>query len=144
MKIEIGKTYNVCNKWKKTYEEVEYFAHDDGRRVSVTTLWRSGSINITPQNEDEVEWLTDAIDSEDTFEPYMFEEYEFCDCWDGISEDLDFHGEWKEEDKDTITKTHEEEDEFISSILEEKFEFSSEDAEVFIHNGILVEEETRT
>jgi len=144
MKIEIGKTYNVCNKYKKSFEEIEYFQHEDGRVVSVSTLWRSGNINITPQNEDEVQWLTDAIDSEDAFEPFDFEEVEFCDSWDGVSEDLDFHGEWKEEDKDTITETHEEEDEFISCILEEKFEFHSNDSETFIHGGIMVEEETRT
>lgn len=140
MKIEIGKTYNVCNKWKKSYEEVEYFRHDDGRMVSVTTLWRSGNINITPLNEDEVEWLTDAIESEDVFEPYMFEEFEFQDSWDGVSEDLDFIGEWNEEDKEAITEVHEEGDDFISSILEDQFEFYSDDAEVFIHNGVLIEE----
>lgn len=145
MKIEIGKTYNVCNKWKKSYEEIEYFAHEDGRMVSVATLWRSGNVNITPQNEEEVEWLTDAIaDDDSAFEPYMFEEFEFCDSWDGISEDLNFHGEWNEEDKEAITEEHEEGDDFISTILEENYEFYSEDSEVFIHNGILVEEETRS
>lgn len=144
MKIEIGKTYNVCNKWKKSYEEWEFFKHDDGREVRVSTLWRSGNVNITPQNEEEVEWLTDAIDSEDSFEPYMFEEFEFQDSWDGVSEDLDFYGEWAEEDKEAIIEAHEEGDEFISTILEEQFDFYSNDCEVFIHNGILVEEETRS
>ena len=49
-----------------------------------------------------------------------------------------------EEGKEAITEAHEEGDEFISTILEENFEFYSEECEVFIHNGILVEEETRT
>jgi len=140
MNIEIGKTYNVCNKWKKSYEEWEFFKHDDGREVRVSTLWRSGNVNITPQNEEEVEWLTDAIDSEDSFEPYMFEEFEFQDSWDGVSEDLDFYGEWVEEDKEAIIEAHEEGDDFISTILEEQFEFYSNDCEVLIHNGVLIEE----
>lgn len=149
MKIEIGKTYSVCPKWKKSYEETEYFVHEDNRVVGVSTLWRSGNVNITPQNEDEVEVLMDAIADEDgedgPFEPYGFEEYEFTDSWDGISEDLTFLGAgWTDEDKEKITELHEEGDDFISTILEEQFEFYSDDAEVFMHNGILVEEETRT
>lgn len=149
MKIEIGKTYSVCPKWKKSYEETEYFVHEDNRVVGVSTLWRSGNVNITPQNEDEVEVLMDAIADEDgkdgPFEPYGFEEYEFTDSWDGISEDLSFLGAgWTDEDKEKITELHEEGDDFISTILEEQFEFYSDDAEVFMHNGILVEEETRT
>ena len=148
MKIEIGKTYSVCPKWKKSYEETEYFVHEDNRVVGVSTLWRSGNVNITPQNEDEVEVLMDAIADEDgkdgPFEPYGFEEYEFTDSWDGISEDLTFLGVgWTDEDKEKITELHEEGDDFISTILEEQFEFYSDDAEVFMHNGILVEEETR-
>ena len=142
MKIEIGKTYSVCPKWKKSFEEIEYFRHEDGRCVAVDVLWRSGSVNITPQNEDEVQWLEEAIADEDgdngAFEPYSFEEFEFSDSWDGISEDLNFHGEWTEEDKEAITEAHEEGDDFISTILEE-FEFFSDDAEVFMHNGIMVE-----
>jgi len=142
MKIEIGKTYNVCPKWKKSFEEIEYFRHEDGRCVAVDVLWRSGSVYITPQNEDEVTWLEEAIADEDgekgSFEPYSFEECEFSDSWDGISEDLDFHGKWNEEDKEAIIEAHEEGDDFISTILEE-FEFFSDDAELFMHNGIMVE-----
>ena len=143
MKIEIGKTYNVCPKWKKSFEEIEYFRHEDGRCVAVDVLWRSGSVYITPQNEDEVTWLEEAIADEDgkngAFEPYSFEECEFSDSWDGISEDLNFYGDaWTEEDKDKIIEAHEEGDDFISTILEDN-EFFSDDAELFIHNGIMVE-----
>jgi len=143
MKIEIGKTYNVCPKWKKSFEEIEYFRHDDGRVVGVSTLWRSGSVNITPQNEEEVKWLEDALADEEgdsgAFEPYDFEEFEFSDSWDGVSEDIDFLGKgWTEEEQNKITEAHEEGDDFISTILEE-FDFFSDDAEVFMHNGIMVE-----
>lgn len=139
MKIEIGKTYNVCNKWKKSYEEIETYLHEDGRVVTVATLWRSGNVNVTPQNEDEVEALEFAIaNDDDVFEPYAFEEFEFCDSWDGVSEDLEFIGDWKEEEKDAITHEHEEGDEFINTILED-LEFYPEDSEVFIHNGVIVE-----
>ncbi|MDB4351076.1 hypothetical protein OAA34_00015 [bacterium] len=143
MKIEIGKTYSVCPKWKKSFEEVEYFRNEDGRVVAVNVLWRSGSVLITPQNEEEVKWLEDALADEDgkdgAFEPYSFEDFEFSDTWDGVSEELQFIGKgWTEEEQDIITEAHEEGDEFISTILEEN-EFFSEDAEVFMHNGIMVE-----
>lgn len=140
MKIEVGTTYNVCNKWKKSYEEIEYYLHEDGRVVSVSTLWRSGNVNITPVNEDEVEALEEAIaDDEYVFEPYAFEEFEFCDSWDGVSEDLNFiTDKWTEEQKDAITEAHEEGEDFINDILE-NLEFYPDDNEVFIHNGILVE-----
>lgn len=144
MKIEIGKTYEVVPSWKKSYCEIEYFekSDDPNKVVAVETLWRSGTVRITPQNEEEVKWLEEGMAGEDgdVFEPYSFEDFEFCDSWDGVSEDLQFIGDsWTEEEIEAITEKHETGDDFISEILEEH-DYHSSDSEVFIYNGIEVEE----
>ena len=141
MIIELNKTYNIAPKWKKSLVEEEFFTHEDGRVIGVSTLWRSGSFNITPQNEDEVKELTEALESEDTFEPYSFEDYEMCDMWDGCSEDIYFYTKkWTEEQKEAIQEAHDEGDDFISNILEE-FEFYPDDCEVQVFNGIMIQED---
>ena len=72
MLIEIGKTYEVTPSWKKSYEELEIFEHEDTKQcIGVRTLWRAGTVRIVPQNEDEVNMLHDAVehDDGDIFEP---------------------------------------------------------------------------
>ena len=54
MEIEIGKVYSVSPKYKKSFEEVESFTHEDGRSVTVSILWRGGTVNITPMTAEEV------------------------------------------------------------------------------------------
>lgn len=142
MKIEIGKTYQIVPKYKKSYCEIEYFEHAENpnKVVSVETLWRSGTFNITPQNTDEVEMIEHAMKTEDVFDPYSFEDFEFCDSWDGISEDLEFLGaDWTEEEIQLIEEKRESGEWFISELLEEQ-NYHSTDSEVFIYNGIEVEE----
>lgn len=142
MNIEIGKCYQITPKWKKSVQEIEYFRNQDGTKiVECSVLWRSGTFRVTPQNEDEVEALEYAIaNDDDAFEPYSFEEFEFLDTWDGCSEDLEFTSngaEWTDEEIQMIE--NEREEEFLSTVLEER-EFDSYDSEIFIHNGIEVEE----
>ena len=91
MNIEIGKTYAVSPRWKKCFEEIEYWKHTkETCIVTINQVWRSGTVNVTPQNEDEVEWLQDGLKNGDdeTFEPYMFEEHEYDSAWDGCSADI--------------------------------------------------------
>jgi hypothetical protein len=141
--VEIGKCYEISPKWKKSYIEEEIFSNGT-KSVGVETCWRGGTVHITPQNEDEVEWLQDALDSAeeneygDAFEPTDFEEYEFVDAWDGCSEDYHYYGEgWTDEEKETLEESME--DEFASSVLEEAG-YESHDLEVIIHNGIVATE----
>ena len=54
MKIEIGKTYTVSPHWKKSPCEIEMFKNEDtGKALNIETTWRSGSFNISIENEDE-------------------------------------------------------------------------------------------
>ena len=140
--IEIGKTYEVTPTWKKSYEELEIFEHEDTKQcIGVRTLWRSGSMRITPQNEDEVNMLHDALehDDGDIFEPQdLFEEVEFMDCWDGCSEDLEFYGD-ANPDEVAIREEYDEGDDFISNLME-KYGYYPMDLEVFLHNQLDIEE----
>lgn len=141
--VEIGKCYEINPKRKKSFVEEEIFSNGT-KSVGVETCWRAGTVRVTPQNETEVEWLQDALDSAeeneygDTFEPMEFEEYEFIETWDGCSEDYHYYGEgWTDDEKETLEESMEEE--FASSALENAG-YHSSDMEVFIHNGIVATE----
>jgi hypothetical protein len=140
MKIEIGKSYEVGPKYKKSFEQCEFWRNDENKKtIGVRVLWRSGSVIITPQNEDEVQDLKDILEQKEGeyFEPDGFEECEFAECWDGVSEDLEFYGDNPDEEK--IQEKYEEGEDFVSEILEE-FGYESDEIETFIWNEVEIEE----
>jgi hypothetical protein len=143
MNIEIGKTYAVSPRWKKSFEEQEHWVNDKGEKITITTLWRSGTINITPQNKDEVSWLLEGLEhtDSDSFEPYAFEEYEYDSAWDGCSTDLDFSQSMLKTVKDEERCERLEEgyhDEGTMFLEEEGFDI--EDSDVFMYGGLDIEE----
>jgi hypothetical protein len=144
MIIEIGKEYAVSPRYKKSFEENEYWTDGKGKRITITTLWRGGTINITPQNQDEAAWLSQAVSQEDDdiFEPYSFEEYEYQSAWDGISVDLCFNG-FDGNDGDDLSeecqKIQDGYDEDSTMFLEEEG-FDIDDSEVFMYGELDVEE----
>lgn len=114
MNIEIGKTYQVSNKYKKRYVEYEYLKnYDTDDVVCIETGWRGGNWFITPQEEHEVEMLVEAMadDFEDELEMNDFSEAEMIDSWDGCWDDWDWTG-YK-------SKEGEELEEFIEEVQEE-------------------------
>jgi len=138
MKIEIGKEYAVSPRWKKSFEENEYWVDDKtGKRIVITTLWRGGTVKVTPQNEDEVEWLEDALTQgdEDAFEPYTFEEHEYDSAYDGCSVDLTF-GNIDEEEAERLQDGYDEEG---TMFLEEEG-FDCDDSEVYMYGELEIEE----
>lgn len=142
--IEIGKQYQVSNRWKKSVEEIEHFVNDkiEGR-LFISVLWRGGEYLVTPQNEDECEWLQCYIDDSecsDTLCVTDFEEYELISTWDGCSEDMDFSNQISEAfDEETL-------DEWREGYYEEHWDWLEEngwhpeDMECYIYNGVIVEE----
>lgn len=137
--IKIGTRYQVSPKWKKSFEELEVFRNAETNKfIGVRTLWRGGCIFVTPQNDDEVQELKDVLEQKDgeAFEP-CFEEWEMGDCFDGVSEDIEFYGE--HDNEEVINEEYEEGDDFTSSILE-KFGFEPDDIEIFLWNEIEIEE----
>jgi hypothetical protein len=139
MEIVKGKTYAVSPRWKKSFEENESWADDSGRVITISTLWRGGTINITPMNDDEVDELQEAVYNEygDIFEPYGFEEHEYDSAFDGISCDLYFSSSF--DDDDEVKKLEEGYDDDGICYLEEQG-FYSDDCEVFFHGELDIEE----
>lgn len=145
IKFEVGKTYTLSPMYKKSFVESEFFSDYSDKKtnriVEVCVCWRSGSYNVTPQNEEEVEILQSYYDDEepDSLCVTDFEEIEFLESWDGCSEDYYFHGDWDEEEKEAFEEELYEG--WYYDILTEK-EFDSSDCECYINGELHVEEYT--
>jgi hypothetical protein len=143
MKVQIGKTYAVSPRWKKSFDEQEHWVNSKGEKITISTLWRSGTINITPQNEDEVSWLLEGLEHSDgeSFEPYAFEEYEYQSAWDGCSTDLDFSESMLKsvEDEENCERLEEGYHDEGTMFLEEEG-FDVEDSDVFMWGALDIEE----
>lgn len=140
-KIEVGKRYAITPKYKKSVEEVEFFTSDDGEKlITVSTVWRGGDYYITPVDEDEAEMLQDYLseDNEDEIEITAFGEWELGSTWDGITVEFGFQGKyvWTEEEESDLTEKLEED---YCTYLEEAG-YDSTDCEIYIYNGVNVEE----
>jgi len=143
MDFKIGKTYSVQPLYKKCFVESETFNHRDDpeQKMVVNILWRNGCVNVTLQNQEEVDILEAANYAGDDaeFEPYQFEEFEFVSTWDGVSVDIDFVGNQTDEQKESLEEGYEE-DGF--SFLEERGYDSDEsnvvmygELEIFAYNS---------
>jgi len=144
VEVEIGKTYAVSNRRKKSFFETSNLENDDGQSVSREMLWRQGTFLVTPVNQAEVDLLMVAQEEhyESTVPMDFFEDTEFDSTWDGISED--FYSDDVEDILDLQDKYCEDDDlleQYFSfeEYLEETRGFSEVDYEVFIDGSIIVE-----
>jgi hypothetical protein len=142
MKIEIGKEYTITNKYKKSYVEFEYFKDDDGDLIKVETGWRSGTWQVTPQNQHEIDMLVAA--SSDEYDDELcindFEEAEMDSSWDGCWDDWDW-SEYKSKTGEALEEFQEEvQDEGVCYLLDNGWE--CEDTECYFQGQILIEEVT--
>lgn len=142
IQFEIGKTYTLSPMYKKSFIESEFFKdyseNAKNRMVEVCVCWRSGSYNVTPQDEYEVETLQTYYDdpNPDSLCVTDFEEIEFLESWDGCSEDYYFHGDWSDEEKETFEESLCED--WYYDVLVEK-EFDSCDLECYINGELHAE-----
>lgn len=140
MNIEIGKSYEVTNKYKKCYEEHEFLKHSNKDiRIACEVVWRSGIVVITPEDENEVEELLLAIDNEEDgeFYPQSYENYEFVVCTDSCSDELTIDGDdATDSEKERLTEGYYEDG--ISFLEEEGF--YTYDNEIIIHGELEVGE----
>ena len=103
MIIEIGKSYEVSNKYKKCFEEMEHLKHDEKDiRATTHVVWRSGTTIITPETEEEVEMLSSEMHNseDDEFYPQEYEMNEFAVSTDGCSDEISFFGADLTEDEE--------------------------------------------
>lgn len=146
MNIEIGKTYQVSNLYKKSVVERTFYQNDNGVFLSKDIVWRSGTVFITPRNEDEVDLITQCLEEgeEGELEVTSFEDWELNDTYDGCAEDYSvMQGEF---DIDALQEQYDELDEDerdeywdFGAYLEANG-FEETDMEMYFEAGIIVEE----
>jgi hypothetical protein len=141
MEIEIGKTYKVSNKYKKSYVEIEeLYNRDTEDTITYETGWRSGTWEITPQDSDEVEMLKEAMedDYDDTLYPGSFNESEMIESWDGCWDDWDFSGVKSKSDEELEEFQELVQEEGVSYLLDNGYD--TIDTECYFSGPITVEE----
>lgn len=150
MKIEIGKVYEVSAYWKKSLTEIEMFKHEDGKALNTEVLWRNGTFLIRPENQEEVDYLTDCQGEDgDIWDYEDYESIEMLETFDGCAEDFVFYGSgensWSEEEENKLEEEYEtqleDDDEWQSryEFLEERG-YISQGCNWQIHGGITIEE----
>lgn len=134
MEILKDVTYSVSPS-KYGYKEVDEWVNGD-KRVVLTTIWKSGSIDVTPRSDEEVDVLQKALsnDDDDVFKPFDFIDTEFQGSYDGYPEETELFG-WSEEEEidGTIDEIYDGLDEYDGAdYLEENGYFVDESTVYFI------------
>ena len=140
MTFEIGTTYAVSPSNNYGYTEKETWVNGD-KTVDLTTVWKNGTINITPQNDAEVQWLTAGSLQGDgyDFHPYGFEVTEFVASFNGDTQIDDVRGFSDEEEIDgTIDEVWEGVDEQGEEYLVENG-YHMEDGDVIFYGELTIE-----
>jgi hypothetical protein len=142
MIIEVGKTYDVSNKNKKTVVEVEMYRHkdEDLKGVNTEIVWRTGEFSIYIESEEEAESLQDMFDGGTEFCTDAFNTFEMESCWDGQGEDLEpWTCGWSSgEFEDFLNEYYDAEEGGYDFLMERDFE--PFECIWYIANGITVEE----
>jgi len=131
MSIVKDKTY-VVNSSRYSCEEVEHWVNGD-KKVVVTTLWKAGTVNITPRTDEEVELLVKAQSHTlaDRFNPYEFTDCEFDATYDGETDDVDYLG-WTEEEE-------------LEGVIDETMDGFDEQGVIYLEeNGFFIEDSELT
>jgi len=142
MIIEVGKTYNVSNKNKKTVVEVEMYRHKNNKLRGVNTeiIWRTGDFTIEIFDEEEAERLQDMLDGGEEFCTDSFEMVEMESCWDGCGEDLvPWTCGWSSGEFEDFLNEYYDAEEGAYDFLTER-DFEPMECIWYIANGITVEE----
>ena len=138
MKIEIGKTYELNPKYKKSVVENETYYSEEHGSIVVTVLWRWGTWYVTPQDKDEVKLLKQAMKENIELCITDFSDFEMRETFDGCSEDLEFYcSAWTDEQKDKFQEEYFKEGRWETM---EKYGFDPQDCESYIHCEITLEE----
>lgn len=146
--FEIGKSYTITNRYKKSYVEETYYEKDDVK-IKREIGWRTGTWVITIENQEEAEKLEKFTkeDYEGEIVPYEeFENAEFENSWDGCWEDWEvINGDLAIDEmmENHETNTEEDEDyEFFSfdEFLEDGEGFEITDDKSYFSGSLTVEE----
>jgi len=126
MRIEIGKTYKLSPKENGCFCTTETYARD-AEIVVLESVWQTGSIEVTPQTEDEIALmnLISTGDSNCDLDPdAVFEEWENMSCFESVkrssvSEVFLTEGWWEEDNRKHVTSLYEASGNMVMFDLEE-------------------------
>lgn len=137
------KSYKIEPRIKKSVEEIEYWRNPEtNQTLAVEVVWRTGEYIVHPQSEDEekeIQRFANMSDDEAVEEGFVvtnFEEWELISTWDGCYEEVHFHWDLDEDAREDLTEQYWEE----NTDLFYQMGFDSDDCEVTIYNGIVIEE----
>lgn len=138
MKIEIGKQYMIYpyNKWMVNEEEL--LAGSEGKEFILRTDWKGATFLVTPQSDEEVEVLQQAIDTDDEENELVssyFTEFELYEATDGGFE-IDFTSEFTDEEQEQIQEAYDED--WFSGL--EELGYSPEDGWFTLWGKVVAEE----
>lgn len=97
--MKIGDKFAVENKLKKQFKEVICFSYQNGLSAYLNNMWRSGSLKILVQNEEEVD-LLEGFAGNDYFCSEGFSDVEILSIDDLMEES------WEFEDSDEFEQFH--------------------------------------
>ena len=136
------KRYKITPQMKKSVVECEYFNHSElPGSIEVAVCWRGGEYYVNIDNEDDQELMDYHLEHlDEMFEVTSFSDWELDHTFDGCSEDLYYHGtHLTEEDQEDFTERYWDHEDGGFSYLEENG-WHPNDMEIFIHNGVIIEE----
>ena len=94
---------------KKSPTEIEMYENESQRKLNTEVLWRNGTFIVTPQSEEEVQYLQESLGEDG--EIWDYDDYEVCELWDtydGCAEDFVFYGNYfTEEEQDKLNDDYE-------------------------------------
>ena len=106
MHIDIGDSFIVYPKMKKSFVEETYYENEHGHECIQEVGWRTGSVKVIVETKEQAQLLMDChIDNED-FDADDFGDYEFIESSDGCWEqtqsvslpESEVFAEWEEMD----------------------------------------------
>jgi hypothetical protein len=143
MKIEIGKSYEICAHLQESFFEIEQYVNEETKQsLNSETTWRNGYFHVTVVNNDEALELQSCIGSDgEIFDYESFEKIDLFDSWDEHSQNFVFYGpNWTSEAKETLEQMYNgQADEGMYEFLTTR-NWSTTWCNFQIHGGIAVEE----
>ena len=153
--IEVGKSYLVSSKARKSVTEVEIFTHpESGKKISSSNVYRSGSFKVTINNQEEQELLQSAVNVDTQSPEYnifeghnldlqSFESFELVETSDNTYQST-YHEENPNGEQWTEEEIEEFEDDYGSDLWEyiSDYEFIQGDSLYYIVHGVTAEEIT--
>jgi hypothetical protein len=137
--MQIGESYEIENKEKKSITEVICLTYADGKRAYINTLYRFGVIKIEIMNESEIESLIYYKDDDDHFCSDEFSNTEMISLSDEIEKYWEFESDEERNKFEDLFEENESEYSDMLDYLESEHDFNIDSVYFEIQGGIIIE-----